>query len=157
MEMPKPTEHHRRLEAFVGSWRGEEKLSPTEWDPVGGTAVGTFRYRLDLDGFFLLSDYTQSRGATPNFRGHGVYGWDDQAQHYTMYWFDSMGGSGPVNIPKGRWEGNALIFEGSMQAPGWASRYVHRLEDGLYHFRLELTRDGSEWKTMLEGHYTRER
>jgi hypothetical protein len=55
MEMPKPTEEHRRLHAFLGEWEGEEKLSPSPWGP-GATALGRSTCRLDLDGFFVIQD-----------------------------------------------------------------------------------------------------
>ena len=43
MEMPKVgTEQKRLNELFSGTWRGEEKLYPSDWDPKGGTAFGTW-------------------------------------------------------------------------------------------------------------------
>jgi hypothetical protein len=40
MEMPKPSDGHRRLERLAGRWEGEEKMEPSPWDPQGGTALG---------------------------------------------------------------------------------------------------------------------
>ena len=64
---------------------------------------------MGLDGFFLISDYTETRGGRVSYRGHGVYGWDPQDQCYTMHWFDGMG-SIPKAWAKGKWEGNVLMF-----------------------------------------------
>ena len=68
MEMPKPTEEHRRLHAFLGEWEGEEKLSPSPWGP-GGTARGRSTCRLDLDGFFVIQDYVEEKDGRVSYRG----------------------------------------------------------------------------------------
>ncbi len=67
MEMPKPTEAHRRLHAFLGEWEGEEKLSPSPWGP-GGTAHGRSICRLDLDGFFVIQDYVEEKDGRTSYR-----------------------------------------------------------------------------------------
>lgn len=87
---------------------------------------------MGLDGFFLLTDYEEERGGQVAFRGHGVYGWDQREQCYTMHWFDSMGDGAPT-LARGQWEG--------------ADRYQ---------FRLEHSSDGKEWRPMMEGTYTRQ-
>ena len=52
MEMPKVGREMQRLtELFVGSWRGDERLFPSTWDPVGGPAVGTWTVRAVAGGF----------------------------------------------------------------------------------------------------------
>jgi|GEM_PF-3960233 len=76
MQMPKPTDAHRKLEKLAGSWHGEEQISPSPLDPVGGKAFGRLTNRLALDGFVVLQDYEQERDGVVNFRGHGVFGWD---------------------------------------------------------------------------------
>ncbi|MGE5277442.1 MAG: DUF1579 family protein [Acidobacteriota bacterium] len=74
--MPRPGEPHRQLRKLVGSWRGEERLSPSPWDPVGGTAVGRVENRSALDGFAVVQDYEQERNGAVGFRGHRVFSWD---------------------------------------------------------------------------------
>ena len=100
MEMPKPTPQHQRLRGLVGSWKGDEKMHPSPWDPKGGTAKGFFESRLDLDGMFVISEYRQERDGKVTYRGYGVFGWDSKQNAYTMYWFDSMGTDpgGPARV-----------------------------------------------------------
>jgi uncharacterized protein YndB with AHSA1/START domain len=152
-DMPQPGDEHRRLEALAGDWTAEETLHPSPWDPKGGPAVGRIRARMDLDGFFLVTDYVQERGGRTSYRGHGVFGWDSGERCYTMHWFDSLG-SGGTPPAKGRFEGNVLTF--SHQHPMGHSRYVYTLEgEGRYSFRIENSQNGRAWSTFLEGKYAR--
>ena len=153
MEMCKPQEQHLKLKSLEGTWVAEEKMYPSPWDPKGGTALGRIVSRIDLDGFFLVSDYVQERGGQVSYRGHGVYGWNGPASRYTMHWFDSMGS--PAGEPAlGTWEGNRLTF--GMQSPMGHHRYAYEFEgEGKYHFKLEHSQDGKAWTTFMEGHYTR--
>ena len=91
MEMPKPTGHHAKLQAMVGEWVGEETMHPSPWSPQAGNATSRTTARLEMDGFFVVSDYVQERDGQVTYRGHGVMGWDSNQKHYTMYWFDSIG------------------------------------------------------------------
>ncbi len=153
MEMPKPSDRHRKLEALAGTWIGEETMFPSPWDPKGGTAVGRTHARMDLDGFFLLSDYTQERDGQVGYRGHGVFGWNPKAQRYSMHWFDGMGGI-PPEAAHGTWEGDTLSFQHST-AMGH-SRYTWILDGkDRQRFRLENSPDGERWATFLEATYRR--
>ena len=86
MEMPKPTKHHEKLAAMVGDWTGEETMHPSPWDPKGGTATSRTSTRLELDGFFLVTDYVQERGGRVSYRGHGVVGWDQRPARRRKRW-----------------------------------------------------------------------
>lgn len=79
MEMPRPTEAHRRLHALAGDWTGTEKMHPSPWDPQGGTAEGRVQNRVALDGFAIVQQYEQRRGGQISFSGHGVFSWDAAA------------------------------------------------------------------------------
>jgi hypothetical protein len=61
MDMPRPTEEHRRLTAFAGSWTGDERLHPSPWDAKGGPATTKVDARMGLDGFALIQDAQQER------------------------------------------------------------------------------------------------
>ena len=153
MEMPRVNENHRKLEALVGSWTGEETIHPSPWDPNGGPAIGKREMRMDLDGFFLVTDYVETRDGKVSYRGHGVYGWDDKESCYTMYWFDSIGGGGPPVPARGTWEGDVLTFE--EKTPFGYTRFVYNIGDGVHDLRIENSKDGVKWTTFMDGHYVR--
>lgn len=61
MDMPQPTDAHRKLARLAGEWTGEEKVFPSEWDPEGGVALGRTSARVALGEFAVVTDYEQER------------------------------------------------------------------------------------------------
>ena len=152
MEMPKPSDAHRQLEKFVGNWIGEEKTMPSPWDPQGGSARASVINRLALDGFVVVQDYEQERNRAVVFRGHGVFSYDANQQCYLMHWWDSMGM--PPNVFKGNFDGQIVTLtsdDGPMK-----SRATFNLGDNHYSFRMEVSQDGTNWMTFMEGTYARQ-
>ncbi|MFQ5718590.1 MAG: DUF1579 family protein [Acidobacteriota bacterium] len=150
--MPRPGAAHARLEKLVGTWRGEEKMSPSPWMPEGGTAIGEVTNRIAMDGFNVVQDYTQTRDGTVSFRGHGVFGWDDTRKEYTLHWFDSMGM--PPNVFRGSFDGDTLTL--SSHDPRVHSRTVFDFgAPGSYRFKMEMSQDGNAWHAMMEATYSR--
>jgi Protein of unknown function (DUF1579) len=155
MEMPQPTEEHRRLHVLAGDWVGDEKLSPSPWGP-GGAAVGRYKGRVDLEGFFVVQDYVEEKDGRTVFRGHGVFGYDAAAKEYCWYWVDSMG-MVPAAPSRGRWEGDTLFFT-SKSPQGGEGRYTYRFEsDRSYHFQIENSFDGGRtFSLLMEGTYRKQ-
>jgi hypothetical protein len=121
----------------------------------GGRATARVACRIDLDGFFVVSDYAEEREGAPLYRGHGVFGWDPAARIYTMHWFDSMG-SIPATVARGIWRDDTdeLVFE-QRTSQGYA-RYGYRFTaPDVYVFRIESSRDGRDWRPFMEGKYKR--
>ena len=152
MEMPKPGDAHKKLEKLVGSWSGEEKMSPSPWDPAGGTAAARINNKLAIDGFNVVQDYEQERGGVVNFRGHGVFSYDTAGKCYTLHWFDSMGMA--PNVFKGNFEGEVLTM--TSQSPQASTQAIFDLrEPGRYTFKMSMSPDGKQWHPMMEGKYQR--
>jgi len=151
MEMPRAGKEHEKLESLAGSWRGEEKMYPSAWDPQGGEATARVQSRRDLDGFVLITDYVQERGGQVTYRGHGVFGFNKASGRYSMSWFDSMGGDSPA---EGRWEGDTLTLQHA--GPMGHARYTYELEGKeAYRMKIEQSQDGKQWATFMEGTYRR--
>jgi len=153
MQMPGPTDDHRKLHRLAGSWVGEEALHPSPWGP-GGPAVGRSSSRVSLDGMFVLTDYQEEKDEKVVFRGHGVLGWDARARQVTWYWFDSMGES-PAEPARGSWDGDRLVLRS--RHPRGESRYTYRFEGSdRYDFSIEGSSDGGKtWVKFMEGRYQR--
>jgi hypothetical protein len=153
MDMPKVGSEMQRLtELFAGTWRGDEKLYPSEWDPVGGPAHGVWTVRPGLDGFVLLVDYDESRGGEVVYRGHGIHGWDAEAGGYQAYWFDNIG-----ILPKAPVQASldGTTYRYTEASPTGHSRFTYAWADGVFTFTIERSADGIAWAPMHEGRYHR--
>ncbi|MGE0545849.1 MAG: DUF1579 family protein [Kofleriaceae bacterium] len=146
-------EQTRLAELFVGTWKGEEKLYPSEWDPKGGSALGTWTVRAAVDGFCLVVDYDEERDGTVVYRGHGIHGWQDNAQCYFVYWFDNMGVM-PAQAIKAKLEGNRYTYQSNDGPTGW-TRMTYEWIGDRFEFRIDKSKDGTAWSPMHEGKYTR--
>lgn len=151
MEMPKPGEPHRQLQKLVGNWSGEEKLSPSPWDPKGGTAIGRVNNRAALDGFAVIQDYEQERNGKISFRGHGIFSYDLNRKCHVLHWQDSMGF--PVNEFTGGFQGDVLTL--TNQGIQGHNRCTFDVSRGGYSFKMEVSADGKQWVTFMEGKYTK--
>ncbi|MBL8859216.1 MAG: DUF1579 family protein [Planctomycetes bacterium] len=152
MEMPKPGPNHKKLEAFAGSWSGEETMYPSVWDPKGGVATATTVARVICDGFYVAGDYEQSRGGQVTFRGHSVFGFDEKKGEVVSHWFDSMGMG--VDIFRGKWEGQTIALLSSSPMGQHRLTYDFR-EAGIMRMKMEMSQDGKAWKAMFDGVYQR--
>ncbi len=156
MEKQEPTLGHERLSFLCGRWTGQEKIYPSIWDPKGGAATGHVASRMDLDGFFVISDYAQEREGIISHRGHGVYGYDPVALEYTLTWFDNMGGGAHLAPARGIFVEEALVLQQS--GPFGHSRYTYaRSGSEKYSMLLEISTDAEVWSPFLEGAYVRRR
>jgi len=150
--MPKPTAEHRKLEKIAGDWEGEEKMSPSPWDPKGGTALGRIRSRMAVGGFALINDYEQERDGKITFSGHGVFTFDPKEQLYTLTWFDCMGV--PPEVFKGTFEGEVLRL--SHGGPGMHVRLTYDLsETGRLSTSMEMAQDGVNWTKLFDARLVR--
>lgn len=153
MSMPQPTDAHRKFAKLAGTWRGQEKLHPSPWDPQGGMAEARVVNRIALDGFILVQDWEQARGGAVTFRGFGVLTYDAGQGCYVMHWWDSMGM--PPNVFRGSFDGNVLSL--ANQTPQGHSRAVWDFgTPGRYTFRMDMSQDGEDWAMFMEGSYAKE-
>ncbi|MCB9832823.1 MAG: DUF1579 family protein [Planctomycetes bacterium] len=155
MEMPGPNEFHRALDVLVGRWVGKEQMHPSPWSPEGHVAEAEIDNRAALGGFAVIQDYRQSMGGVTTYEGHGVLSHDASSGLYRMHWWDSMGT--PCNVFSGGFEGDRLRLVG--ENPTVKSRTTFELAEaaaGRYSFVMEVSLDGENWASFMEGDYRRE-
>jgi hypothetical protein len=152
MEMPQPSDGHRKLEKIAGHWAGEETMHPSPWDPKGGKAIGRIRSRMALNGFALINDYEQERDGAITFTGHGVFTYDPKTDVYSLVWFDCMGA--PPEIFKGTFENNILKL--AHGGPGMHVRLSYDLSaPGYLVMSMEMSPDGAAWNRLFDGRLQR--
>lgn len=153
MQMAKPGKFHRKLDAMLGDWSGDEVMHPTPWDPEGGKAKGRYKVKPIADGHGIVQEYVQKRGGKQSYSGHGVIGYDAQQKRYLWHWSDSMGGV-PSTVTTGEWKGNKLVFQhGHEQGHSRYTYVFHR--DGSIGFSIEFSQDGAQWAPFMAGRYTK--
>lgn len=151
MDMPTPTEAHRRLHLLAGQWGGEERIHPAMPDVAGGPATAFVINRVALDGFAVVQDYEQYRDGRPTFTGHGVFWWDEDAHQYVMTWFDSLSGA-PADF-RGGFDGDVLQLVHERLDGGFNRCTFDYGVPGEYVFTMELSADGQHWTLAHEGAY----
>jgi len=84
------TEHHKRLEPFVGTFRAEVRI----WMGPGEPLVhhGTMRNSWDLNGLALREDYEGDSmpGCDEPFLGRGFWSYNARTGKYEGFWMDSF-------------------------------------------------------------------
>jgi len=152
MDAPQLTEHHARLAALVGSWRGTD----TARMPDGTSArfAGRYEQHLDLGGWFLGVDYEQEADGAVRYRMRAVIGWSASESRYFMHWYDSYGGSSTEL--RGTWEGDTLVLAGPDALVGGLSRFAWRIAGDRFDLALDTSRDGgANWERRMDATYTR--
>lgn len=153
MESPQITENHAVFKKFVGSWQGEEIISPSEWTTDGAVAIGRIRNQIALGGFVLIQDLAQSGDGEVVFRAHNLIRFDESEGHYVLHWFDSVGF--PPNELHGQYENDVLTFTG--RDPVGYSRLVYDCsQPDSYSFQMFASADGESWQIIIDALYHRE-
>ena len=150
--MPDPKGARENLGRLIGTFRGTETMSPSEWAPDGFVADSETISREALGGFGVVTDYCQKKGGQTTYEGHGVYTWDGGAGEVVLHWFDSMG-MGRDEF-RGQWDGDVLQLrcENAMghQRITWTFG-----PDGPLSSRMEMGTDEGSLKSMMEAQYSR--
>ena len=150
MDMPKPGPQHKQLEALAGTWKGEEKMYPSEWDPKGGVANATFNTRVVCDGFYVTGDYEQKRDGAVTYQAHMVAGIDPKSSEVVMHWYDSMGMG--AEIFRGKFDGQSLTLSCKNSMGQHRVSYDFR-EKGTLRSKMETSQDGKTWTVLFDGVY----
>ena len=158
METPQPTDAHKKLHYFAGSWKGDDVMPPGPWSPTPVPAQSSVTFAIGQNGMILKSEYEywdEVMVPKGTYSGHGVYGYDTEAELYTMHWFDSHRGTSGVHRAEGTWVGDTLTMI-ERGAKMW-HRSTYRIVDAnTYTHKMESSSDGgATWTTFLESTTTR--
>jgi len=154
MDMPLPTEAHRKLERLAGEWSGDDKMTPSDWVPEGATAQAHHSFRVTIGGFGVLDEFEQKRDVVVVYSGAGMWTVDprDQDNECVLYWFDSLGMG--IEAYRGGWDGDVLIMR-SRNSMGYFRMTYDLSKADTIRTRMETSPDGKQWSGMFEGVYHR--
>ena len=152
-EMGAPTDAHKRLEPFVGTFRAEVRMWMGPGDPMVST--GTMTNAMDLGGRFLHQNYVGDpcEGPFPNFEGRGYWGFNKTTSKYEGFWIDTASTVMQTEAGKADASGKKWTMIGAMTCPTgqeMKKRSVIKLIDRDHHsMEMFFTgADGKETKSM---------
>lgn len=136
MALMTPGEHHKVLDALVGSWEYSMSHRMTPDAPMEVTS-GTSENAWILNGRQLkqkVSGTFEMNGETHNFEGIGLIGYDNMKSEYTSIWIDNFGTGTMVSTGTYDPETNMITEIGSHMCPIQGKEVKFRSE---VHFKDE--------------------
>jgi hypothetical protein len=158
-DFPKPGAEHEQLKQMTGVWDAHVKCtfepgkSPQE-------SKGVFKAKMDLGGFFLMTEFKGELGGQP-FQGHGVTGYDPFKKKYVGIWVDSM--SPAIYTTDGAFDKSGRVFTETLEGPDpkgkpMKMRAITQIKDKDHmHFQMHLRGEDGKESLMMEIAYTRKK
>ncbi|MBB3525311.1 DUF1579 family protein [Rhizobium redzepovicii] len=148
-----PSAAHLRLNAFAGTWEGEEHVAASAWTSEGRASAELSGETL-FGGFFIEQRYRQTRDGAVSFEARNVFGFDVSDQAYKLYQFDTAGFA-PPSPASGEWPGNELVL--MKTSPRGRQRTVFAFEnEDCYRMGVSFSPAGSDtWQEVVSGIYRR--
>ncbi len=155
-----PSEGHKALEPFVGSWSYTAQwwMSP---DAPPETMTGTATNSLMYGGRFLKQEINGQSEGQPPFEGIGFTGYDNLRKEYQSVWLDNMATGMMMGAGQFDATTKALTDQGEFSCP--VTMETHRKFRAVWtvvdpdhntYQNYMSTPDGREYKAM-EIHYSR--
>jgi hypothetical protein len=153
MPMPQPAPELKKLDYLVGTWSLDADLKSGPMGP-GGKATGTSHYEW-MDGkFFLVSHgsfaFAMGKGTEVTYMGY-----DSDQKMYLYTSFNSMGehetSLGTVDGDSWTW-----LSDENMGGQKMKGRFTMKvLSPTTYNYKFEISPDGSNWSTVMDGKATK--
>ncbi|SPE63365.1 conserved exported hypothetical protein [Verrucomicrobia bacterium] len=161
MELAKTGEHHKVLEASVGTWNYQVKMwmSPDPSAPPS-TSSGRTVTRAVMGGRYFISDHSgmmqmpgmDGKMSDVEFKGMAIEGYDNVKQKYVASWIDNMGTG--IMLMEGTYDDGAKTFTyiGEEEPmPGMKTKFreiIKNIDPNHRTFQWYEDRGGKEVKTM---------
>jgi hypothetical protein len=153
MQAPKPGPELKKLEYFVGTWTMDGDMKPGPMGP-GGKMIGTDRIAW-MDGGFFLTSHSDFKSAMGNGTGLAVMGYNADEKVYT---YDEYNSVGDAEHSKGTVDGDTWTWTSDQKMGGQSmkSRFIMKvLSPASYSFKYEISPDGTNWSTVMDGKATK--
>ena len=152
-QMPQPAPELKKLDYFVGTWKTDTTMKPSQFGP-GGKLTGTDRIEWMQGNFFLLihTSFTSTMG---NGVELGVMGYDSANKVFTYTSFNS---AGEHETATGSFDGSTWTWNSEQtSARGAKWRYTQKiLSPTSYSIKFEMSPNGNDWATVMEGTATKQ-
>ena len=154
MTPPTPAPELKKLDFMAGNWTTTGDMKPGPGMPGGKFTVSSHAEWLD-GNFFLVEHSQMDLGPMGKGKEIAVLGYDSDKKVYTYNAFNSMGeaeaSTGTVNGDTWTWTSDEHM--GGMTMKGRFTMKV--LSPMSYTMKFELSQDGTNWMTAMEGTATK--
>ncbi len=154
MGPPTPSPELKKVEFMAGDWTGEGTASPAPGMP-GGKFITSSHAEWMEGNFFLVEHSDFDLPGMGKMKELAVLGYDPDRKVYTYTAFNSMG---EVESSTGTLDGDTWTWlsdehMGGMKMKGRFTMKV--LSPTSYNMKFELSQDGKDWTTAMEGKSTK--
>jgi hypothetical protein len=153
MPAPKPAPEVSKLDYLAGDWVSDADLKPGPMGP-GGKMTSTDQFHW-MEGKFFLVLHSKFTGAMGNGMSLAVMGYDPDKKVYTYNEYNSMG---QVNHSEGTVAGDTWTWtsDENMGGQTFKGRYTMKVvSPTAFNFKYEMSQDGTNWTTAMEGKSTK--
>jgi hypothetical protein len=152
-QMPAPGAEHKKLDYFIGTWTSEGELKA---GPMGGGGKFSSTDKAEwMDGGYFIVLHADATMPFGSLKGLAVFGYDLAEKKYTYNEFNSMGeankATGTINGDEWVWTNELKMGDNAMKG-----RYTMKiLSPTSYTFKYEVSPDGTNWSTIMDGKATK--
>lgn len=154
-EAPKPTPEHQRLGYFVGQWKGEGEMKPSDMGP-GGKVTSTDKCEW-FEGKFAVVCRSEGQCPMGATKSLGVMSYTPEQKVYTYYGVDNMGMT-MATVPRGTVQGDTWTYtsEDMMGGKKMKTRVVIKEVSPTVHtFAMDTQGADGKWARVMESKYTK--
>jgi len=154
MAPPTPAPELKKLEMFAGDWTAEGTMTAAPGAPSSKWSMTTHADWME-GNFFLVEHDEMDLGAMGKSKELAVMGYDPDNKVYTYRAFSSMG---EAENATGTLDGDTLTWlsDEHMNGQTMKGRFTMKiLSPTAYNMKFELSQDGKQWMTAMEGKATK--
>jgi hypothetical protein len=152
---PKPGPEHKRLGYFVGTWKTDGKMEPSEMGPGGKMSfVDKCEW---FEGGFAVVCHSEGKSPMGPMKSIGILGYSAEEKVYTYTGVDSSGMT-MTSVPRGRRQGDTWTYndESMMGGKKVKSRVVIKeVSPTEYTFKMDMQTPDGKWAPMMESRSTK--
>ncbi len=150
----KPAPELKKLDYFVGTWKMDGEMKPGPMGP-GGKMMETEKVQW-MDGNFFLVMNDDFKGDMGSGTGVAYLGYDSNDKMYT---YDAFNSTGEAEHSKGNVDGDTWTWTSDEKMGGMTVKgrfIVKTLTPTSYNFKFDMSQDGTNWSTVMEGKATKQ-
>lgn len=154
MGPPTPAAELKKLDFMAGDWTSEGDMKAGPGMPGGKFSISSHAEWME-GNFFLVEHSDADMAAMGKFKELAVLGYDSDRKVYTYHAFNSMGqdetSMGTVDGDTWTWLSDEHFGGNTMKG-----RFTMKvLSPTSYNMKFELSQDGKNWMTAMEGKATK--